>query len=359
MPIATLHRLPWHLLGDAPWPPVRLECGLRLPARADVAIVGAGVTGLSAAIALAASGARVVVIDRAIGQGAAARSGGLIVGNTLIGPAPGFDRCEASLRAWVESQACACDLRWTGCWELERDHRLAPAPIDWHDGGAVRVARTVEGGTLDPSAFLTCLAHAALAAGAIVVDGVEVTSYAATDRAIALTTSAGGVIADRALVAVDAAARPTSRDPWPTRAFTIALETEVVDDGTAGWVGWSKRLPFYTNELPLLWGRATPEGRLIAGRELVPANYADEPALTRALAAAGDRLVARLRALHPGFASLGIRRIWAGPIARDARGVPAFVEDSTVRGVLWAGGYGGHGLAQAFRLGQLAATRLR
>jgi gamma-glutamylputrescine oxidase len=49
-----------------------------LPARVDVAVVGSGYCGLSAALELARAGVRVAVVDSgAIGQGASSRNGGM------------------------------------------------------------------------------------------------------------------------------------------------------------------------------------------------------------------------------------------------------------------------------------------
>jgi len=42
----------------------------------------------------------------------------------------------------------------------------------------------------------------------------------------------------------------------------------------------------------------------------------------------------------------------------DESGVPSVVADPDLAGVWWAGGYGGHGLAQAFRLGEIAARTI-
>jgi glycine/D-amino acid oxidase-like deaminating enzyme len=51
-----------------------------LPATADVAIIGAGFTGLSAALALAKRGAKVVVLEsETIGWGASSRNGGMVL----------------------------------------------------------------------------------------------------------------------------------------------------------------------------------------------------------------------------------------------------------------------------------------
>ena len=50
------------------------------PSRADVAIIGAGFTGLSAALALAKKGASVAVLEaNTIGWGASSRNGGMVL----------------------------------------------------------------------------------------------------------------------------------------------------------------------------------------------------------------------------------------------------------------------------------------
>src|SRR5580698_10072426 len=57
-----------------------------LPASADVAIIGAGFTGLSAALALAKRGAKVVVLEsETIGWGASSRNGGMVLTGLKLG----------------------------------------------------------------------------------------------------------------------------------------------------------------------------------------------------------------------------------------------------------------------------------
>ena len=69
-------------VGDVLWWAGRTPCVslTALPARADVAIVGGGYTGLAAARALAWSGASVVVLEReTVGAGASGRNGGMVL----------------------------------------------------------------------------------------------------------------------------------------------------------------------------------------------------------------------------------------------------------------------------------------
>jgi glycine/D-amino acid oxidase-like deaminating enzyme len=341
-------------LGQPPWRQPDAPPSLPLPSSCEVLIVGAGVTGLSAALALASQGHDVVIVDRQFGSGAARRSGGIIVGDTLIGPAPGFEGCDLELRDWVTANAPACRLRWAGCMELDRDQRLRHEPIDWQDAGPVRLSGMVEGGTLDPAALLSALASAAVERGARLVDGETIDRCERSGSRLTAIGNGQSVHADAVLCATDATEDRT-RNLWPLRQLTVALETAPILDDLANEIGWRERLPFYTNELPLLWGRTLDNGALLAGRELVPL---DTDRLDLAFEEASARLLARIRSLHPALASIDAHRFWAGPIARDERGVPSVQPDRHVPGVWWAGGYGGHGLAQAFRLGQIAARTI-
>ena len=272
-----------------------------------------------------------------------------------MGPAPGFERCDLDLREWVTAHAPDCRLRWTGCLELDRDARLSSRPIDWQDAGPVRLSGRIEGGTLDPSALLSALASAVVAGGARFVDAFAVDRCERSGSRLTATGHGQAIRADAVLYATDATDAATRR-LWPHRQLTVALETTPIPEALADEIGWRDRLPFYTNELPLLWGRTLDDGALLAGRELVPLD--DSTSFAPAFQQASARLVARIRGLHPALAAIEARHIWAGPIARDERGVPSVVPDPDLAGVWWAGGFGGHGLAQAFRLGKQAAVEI-
>jgi glycine/D-amino acid oxidase-like deaminating enzyme len=88
-------------LGIGPWSPPRDIAPVVLPTHADVVVVGSGVSGLVTALHLAEHGLAVVVIDRQFGTGATSRSGGIVLGDTLEGPAPGFEHCERRFGDWI------------------------------------------------------------------------------------------------------------------------------------------------------------------------------------------------------------------------------------------------------------------
>ena len=71
----------WLTTVQMPSPPAQ-----PLPESADVAIIGAGFTGLSAALALAKRGAKVVVLEsETIGWGASSRNGGMVLTGLKLG----------------------------------------------------------------------------------------------------------------------------------------------------------------------------------------------------------------------------------------------------------------------------------
>jgi glycine/D-amino acid oxidase-like deaminating enzyme len=350
----------WPVLGDGPWPSPVPPPSIPLPSHAACVVIGAGVTGLACAAALADAGRDVLLIDRRFGAGAACRSGGIVVGDTLVGPAPGFVGCETELREWIRQHAPQVELRWTGCLELDRNPGLPAAPIDWRDHGTVRQSRVVEGGTLDPARLVAALGAHAVACGVRFVDDVAVSGLGAADRGARIYFQARQppLFAAHVLIATDAAAACSPFDPWPVRQLTIALETEPVADDRFAAMGWNDRQPFYTNDLPLLWGRVLDERRILAGRELLSGEDLSHQDIGAAIDDAGRRLTTRVRGLHPALADVVVRRVWAGPIARDATGIPKIHRHPAMSQVWWAGGYGGHGLAAAFRLGRLAAKAL-
>ena len=254
-----LKRLSAAELGNAPWATPSSPPQATLPSHSDVAIVGAGLTGLTAAFALALKGVEVAVVDYAFGSGATSRSGGVVLGDTLVGPSPSFAGCEDALREWIADRRIDCDLAWEGCLELARDERLSPQPIAWHDRGSIRLETLVNGGVLDPAKLLDGLAAIVLRSGASIVDNTAVESIEAAGEDMTLVTSRGTLAARQVVMAVDATSA-SALDPWDERGITVAIQTGPIEPALLARVGLGREQAFYTKDRPLLWGRAMKDG---------------------------------------------------------------------------------------------------
>jgi glycine/D-amino acid oxidase-like deaminating enzyme len=332
-----------------------------LPGRVDAAVIGAGFAGLSAALALARGGASVHIFEAArLGDGASGRTGGIALEGTATGPRPGAEHCLEHLRETCRAYAIECRLETPGCLEV-RHAAEPPRPPEraWPDGGEgwLVAAAEVPGGSLDPGALVAGLARAALGAGAALHERAPVGAWEPGPplrlRVRDTEVEAGGV-----LLAADALP-PALLPPRSVRAaLTLALATEPLARSALEEIGLGL-VPFYTVDLPYLWGRATHEGRLVVGAGLA---YDEGGDLERVSVDRTDvqqafaRLERRVRGLHPRLAGVRITHRWGGPIAFRAGAVPVLAEIAPR--MLVAGAYAGHGVALSLRAGALAAARL-
>ena len=114
--MSTLEKNFWLTTVEAPEVPVR-----PLPDRVDVAVIGAGFTGLSAARALAKGGARVAVLEaQNLGWGASCRNGGMVLSGLKLGiPALlkryGREATKRMYTASLESIDCVEQIVGAGC----------------------------------------------------------------------------------------------------------------------------------------------------------------------------------------------------------------------------------------------------
>jgi gamma-glutamylputrescine oxidase len=347
---------------DAAWgaPPWDSDPGLppaEAPAHADVVVVGAGLTGLSAAWHLARRGVRTAVVEAGrVGDGASGRTGAIVLEGTAAGPLPGVDACLATLARVVAEADVACGLRLDGCWEVAHEAPGAPGHALWPDGDAMlHVVDCVAGGTVDAGALLRGLARGAHAAGATIVERTPAETV--EDGVVAVP---GGRIAAGCVVVALNAYTATLVPLAETlgTALTLAVATAPLDEATLAAIGLAERVPFYTVDLPYLWGRTLDDGTLVVGAGLLfPAG--PDLATVRLDAADGRaalaRLEQRLRGFHPALAEVPVVRRWGGPIAFVRGRGPLLGPLPGAPRVLVAGGYSGHGVALAVRAGELLA----
>jgi glycine/D-amino acid oxidase-like deaminating enzyme len=239
-----------HGLWETSAPPAPPTSPLNGRIKADVAVVGCGYTGLSAALRLAESGAKVVALEAVeIGFGGAGRNVGLVNAGMWVMPrefpkALGPDYGERALAflggapalVWetIEKHAIDCDPVHKGTLQCAVG-RSGLAEIEerasqWGERGApVRVLTAAEtakrigseayagalldlrAGTIQPLSYARGLARAAIAAGAAIHTRSAVRAAERSGGAWRLATEGGTVEAGWIAVATDA----YGGAPWP------------------------------------------------------------------------------------------------------------------------------------------------
>ena len=234
-------------------PPAPEAAPLQGDTSADIAVVGAGYTGLSAALHAAEAGARVAVLEaHEIGAGGSGRNVGLVNAGSWLMPDE-FDRrlarhgaeaalsrrladCPAAVWALIETHAIDCEARPAGTLhcaeddtgvaaltERARQWRARGAPVERLDAEATR-ARTgtdvfraalfdPRAGTIQPLAYARGLARAAIGAGAAIHPGSPVRAARRDGADWMLTTPGGTLRAPRVIWAGNAYGQGPAAEP--------------------------------------------------------------------------------------------------------------------------------------------------
>jgi len=377
---------PW---GAPPWT-VDFRPGRRaLPDHADFVIVGGGFTGLSAAAWLRrfAPGRSVLVLECAsIGDGASGRTGGMALAESAAGKLPGLGDVLAGYKKILRALGIESRLTLPGVWELGRSAPARASAISWSDSGELKIVGLVPGGTVDSGKVVAGLARAAENAGAQIVEHAEVRALEFSNplRLHVRGNRRGRIYrkkirAKQVLLATNAYSlglsglRATSEPK-----LTFALATAPLSAAQLKAIGLSSRRPFYTVDLPYLWGRLLESNAVIFGAGLVPlavgrsirassgvrwskvgAHHLRRYHVQRGEAARRLRwLESRVRHLHPALKFARITHRWGGPILLTEKMRPIFGRHPRSKQVMVLAGYNGHGVALSVYLGKWAAEAL-
>ena len=366
-----------------------------LPDSADVAIVGGGYAGLSAALTLRRLGRGAVVLDaERIGWGASSRNGGMVSGGLKLaggalerrfGPVRGRDIALAAaaslpfIEELIAREAIECDYvrcgRFTPAWTGAHYAALArKAPyIAQITGLPTRmVARAEQGealgsahyrggmladatGSLHPARYARGLAEAAARAGASLIDGIRVAGIERTGGGFAIPTDRGTLNAREVLVATNGYSWSSqgAAMPWlarrlvPVASYLIA--TEPLDAGRVRALFPGLRMIADTRRV-LNYFRPSPDGtRVLWGGR---ASFA---ASGQAAEAAAPVLHRAMTEVFPGLRDARITHAWTGNVAFTFDGLPHI---GVTDGVHFAAGCQGSGVAMASWLGHQAALKL-
>ena len=360
-----------------------------LPRAVDVAVVGAGFTGLSAALELARAGRSVLVLDAgAPGEGASTRNGGMIGSGHRVGLAQLIRRygrqtalmlLKEGLAAqdfameFIEREQIACDLvrsgRFRGAWRathyeamgrevdalrraigLEADmvpraeqHREIAS--DAYHGGVVYHRH----GGLHPGLFHKGLMERALAAGGTVAGSAPATAIAREAGGFQVQTTRGRVAARDVIVATNGYTGPLTpglrRRLIPVPSYMIA--TEPLPPGTIERLVPGGRMIVESRSRHCYY-RPSPDGTRIL--------FGGRASLTTIDPRAGGRILHRLMTgVFPELSEVKVTHAWRGFVAFSRDYLPHLGRHD---GLHYALGYNGSGVAMAPYLGHKVALQV-
>ena len=336
-----------------------------LPGAVDFAVVGGGFTGLAAAAWLkhVAPEKSVAVFEaESIGAGSSGHTGGLALPETAAGDLPGLGDVLRGLSETLRKLRVKCDLRLPGVWEIGHQQGSAGSPIAWNDSGELRVTREIAGGMLDPGKMVSGLAQAASRRGALIFENSRVDAIA---KAKHTELKVRGKIVRARCVLVSTNAESLELSGLADRAqpkFTLAVMTRPLTKSQLKALGLAAGKPFYTVDLPYLWGRLAHGNCVIFGSGLVHLN--DWRELMHIDVRKGEAakllgsLERRVRGLHPVLKSVRLTHRWGGPILIADKWRPVFMKHPENQDAIVLGAYSGHGVALSVYLGRWAAEAM-
>jgi glycine/D-amino acid oxidase-like deaminating enzyme len=363
-----------------------------LPQRADVAVIGAGFTGLSAARTLAKRGAKVAVLEsETIGWGASSRNGGMVLTGMKLGVNQlismyGRELTRRMYAASLETIDCverivreeAIDCDFSRCGHIEvackqkhfDDYARQAAVIAREFDHQLRVLQKNElsaeigsniyyGGMVDevsaglnPARYVAGLGRAAMKAGAEIfehagVQRVERTAQAG-EQGWRITTSRGSLWAREVFVGTSGytgkATPALQKRIIPIGSFIIT--TQHLSEALAHELSPRNRM-IYDSKNYLYYYRLTPDRRMLFG-----GRAAFFPETDQTIRRSAEILRRGMIDVYPQLRDAKIEYVWGGTLDFAFDIMP---HAGQLDGMYYAVGYAGHGVAMATYQGQKMA----
>ncbi len=363
-----------------------------LPEVVDVAVIGAGFTGLSAARTLAKRGANVAVLEHeTTGWGASSRNGGMVLTGMKLGVNQlismyGRERAQRMYAASIASLDCVeqiirdegieCDFSRCGHLEVAckrkhfDDYARQAEVIAREFNHTLRVVQKPElsaeigstiyhGGMVDeisaglnPARYVAGLAHAAMKAGAQICEHTRVEHLEREMRqgqaGWRVVTSRGALWAHDVFVGTSGytskATPALQKKLIPIGSFIIA--TEVLPEALASELSPRNRM-IYDSKNYLYYYRLTPDRRMLFG-----GRAAFFPENDRTVRRSAEILRRGMIDVYPQLRDTKIDYAWGGTLDFAFDIVP---HAGQIDGMYYAVGYAGHGVAMATYQGQKIA----
>jgi len=363
-----------------------------LPSRVDVAIIGAGFTGLSAARTLAKGGATVAVLEaNSIGWGASSRNGGMVLTGLKLDPATLTNRygMETTRRMYSASLASidlveqivreeTIDCNFSRCGHLEVackqshfdsyarsaeviakefNHQLRIVPrsqLSEEIGSGIYFGGMVDetSAGLNPARFVSGLAQSALRAGASIYENARALQITRTSgRDFQVKTNRGDLFAREVLIATSGytsnATPSLQKKIIPIGSFIIT--TEPLPDSLARELSPRNRM-IYDSKHYLHYYRLTPDNRMLFG-----GRAAFFPETETTIQTSAEILRRDMIKVFPQLRDTKIEFAWGGTLDFCFDTMPHAGRSD---GMYYALGYAGHGVAMATYLGTKIAETI-
>jgi glycine/D-amino acid oxidase-like deaminating enzyme len=363
-----------------------------LPESVDVAVIGAGFTGLSAARTLAQRGARVAVLEgETIGWGASSRNGGMVLTGMKLGVNKlvsmyGRERTQRMYAASLASIDCVeqivgeekIDCDFSRCGHLEvackqkhfDDYARQVEVIAREFNHQLRVVQKGElgeeigsniyyGGMVDevsaglnPARYAAGLGRAAAKAGAEICEHTRVEGIQRETRqgesGWKIATSKGALWAREVFVGTSGytgrATPALQKKIIPIGSFIIT--TEVLPEALAHEVSPRNRM-IYDSKNYLYYYRLTPDRRMLFG-----GRAAFFPENDQTVRQSAEILQRGMLDVYPQLRDAKIEYVWGGTLDFAFDIMP---HAGQLNGMYYAVGYAGHGVAMATYQGQKMA----
>ncbi|MTH78434.1 NAD(P)/FAD-dependent oxidoreductase [Paracoccus aestuariivivens] len=355
----------------------------------DVAVIGAGFTGLGAARKLALEGRSVVVLEaQTVGFGASGRNGGHLnngIAHSYLAARAEFgaEKARALYRAFdagidtierlVAEEGIDCDFHRSGKLKLAskpqhlegiaRNFEAIHAEVDPDTELLTRADLQAEVGSdqfhgamlqkksamMHMGRFVSGLAEAAVRHGAVIHEHAPVTARREQGRGWALDTPRGTVTADRVLLATGAYTTEAfgyfRRRIVPVGSFLIA--TRPLTAGEAAAIMPGNRTCVTSMNIGNYF-RLAPDNRLIFGGRARFSATSDQKSDVKS----GEILRQALAGIFPDLADVQIDYCWGGMVDMTRDRYP---RAGLADGTYFAMGYSGHGAQIATHMGEIMA----
>jgi len=374
---------------------LRTDLARPLPETLDVAVIGAGFTGLSAARTLAHGGANVAVLEaETIGWGASSRNGGMVLTGLKLGVNKlislyGRERTQRMYAASLATIDCVeqivneeridCDFSRCGHLEVackqkhfddyarqvetiarQFNHELRIVPrqeLQSEIGSSIYYGGMVDevSAGLNPARYVAGLALAAMKAGATILEGTPALKIEREARrgnqGWRIITSRGEVWARDVFVGTSGytgAATPALRKKIiPIGSYIIT--TEVLPDTVAHELSPRNRM-IYDSKNYLYYYRLTPDDRMLFG-----GRAAFFPETENSIRQSAEILRSGMIDVYPQLRDVKVEFIWGGTLDFAFDIMP---HAGQMDGIYYAVGYAGHGVAMATWQGQQMAKMI-